>query len=273
MILALSLLLSTGAPAQDLRAWQGVYEGMLMEAAEGDLQHAVSWYEGLSEGMAEDDPIRPELHYWLGRGRYIQGEAEGARKALRIAATEDSLRPRATALLGQMDALELQVRSLPIEHTFDTGTSHWLHDWRFGDRGTIGVGIPDSGEDSAMIWSTTVADEAQDQIQIGFGDRVLPTHFEISLRAGAFPAWVVLLVEDTQGFGYYYPEPVEINTRDWVLVQTDNRAFLPTDTSAVAGVGREYPRQVRTLILRDVTEFYSSDRGTNTIYVDDVRIR
>jgi hypothetical protein len=246
---------------------------MLMEAAEGDLQHAVSWYEGLSEGMAEDDPIRPELHYWLGRGRYIQGESEGARKALRIAATEDKLRARTAALLGQMDALDLQVRSLPIEHTFDTGTSHWLHDWRFGERGTIGIGIPDSGEDSAMIWSTSVADKDQDQISIGFSEQVSPTHFEMSLRAGAFPAWVVLLVKDAQGFGYYSEDYVELDTRDWVVVQLDNRAFLPTEPSAVAGVGSEYPHQVKTLILRDVTEFYSSDRGTNTIYVDDVRIR
>jgi len=269
----LPLLFLSLAPAQDLRAWQGVYEGMLMEAAEGDLQRAVSWYEGLGEGMAAEDPIRPELHYWLGRARYIQGESDGARKARRIASGDDQLRPRAAALMGQMDALELQVRALPIEHTFDTGTSHWLHDWRFGERGTIGIGIPDSGEDSAMIWSTTVADEAQDQIQIGFGDAISPQQFELSLRAGAFPAWVVLLVEDTQGFGYYYPEPVEINTRDWVVFETDNQAFLPTDTSAVAGVGRAWPQQVRALILRDVTEFYSSDRGTNTIYVDDVRIQ
>lgn len=133
----LSLLLSLCLPAsaQDLRAWQGMQEGMLLESADGNLQGAVSWYEGLIEGAALRDPALGEMHYWLGRAMYVQGEAEGARKALKIAAEDPVHADRARVLRAQIDGLDLQVRALPVSHTFDTGTSHWVHSWQYQGRG------------------------------------------------------------------------------------------------------------------------------------------
>ena len=83
MLLSALLALAPAAHAQDLRLWQSVHEGMLKEASEGDLQSAISWYEGLAESVEPGEPSAGELYYWLGRARYIQGEAEGARRALR----------------------------------------------------------------------------------------------------------------------------------------------------------------------------------------------
>jgi tetratricopeptide (TPR) repeat protein len=274
LLLAVPLAaLPAAAHAQDLRLWQSVHEGMLKEASEGDLQSAISWYEGLAESVDPDEPSAGELYYWLGRARYIQGESEGARRALRQAAEAPETTDRARALLGQIDALDLQVRKLPVSHTFDTGTSHWLHAWERQGRGAIDIGTPEPGDDPAMAWATAVADRQDDKIQMGFSPQVTPASFELSFRSRVFPAYVLVAVEDDRGAYYSLPDPVEIPTDGWVTVEAKPEDFRPIESGASAGAGNAWPRTIRNLILADITAFASSDRGPNTIYVDDVYIR
>lgn len=266
------LLLAALAQAQDLRAWQGVQEGMLTEAADGDLQRAISWYEGLVEGMAPDDPSAGELYYWLGRARYIQGEVDGARKALKASIERSPEHAEhARALLAQIDALELQVRELPVTHRFDTGTSHWLHSWQHQGRGAIGIDEPEAEDDPAMAWATAVARYEDDRIQVGFAKDVTPRSFKLSLRSRNFPAYVLLGAEDERGYYYRLASFVEVGTDGWVTLEARPEDFQPVATNS--GAGDPWPRAVRTLFVFDVTGRYSEDRGPNTIYIDDVEIR
>lgn len=269
----MALLLLIGlARTQDLRAWQGVQEGMLTEAADGDLQRAISWYEGLIEGMAPGDPSAGELYYWLGRARYIQGEVDGARKALKASIADDPEgAEQARSLLAQIDALELQIRELPVSHRFDTGTSHWLHSWQHQGRGAIGIAEPEPGDDPALAWTTSVARYEDDRIQVGFAEDVHPASFKLSLRSRSFPAYVLLGAEDERGYYYRLASSVEVGTEGWVELEARVEDFQPVASSA--GAGDPWPRRVRTLFVFDVTGRYSEDRGPNTIYIDDVEIR
>jgi len=276
VLLAASLTVLTGlltqpALAQDIRAWQGMQEGMLIEAADGNLQGAVSWYEGLVDGAAQDDPAVSEIYYWLGRARYVQGEAEGARKALKLAEEDPDNADRARALRAQIDGLDLQVRSLPVTHTFDTGTSHWVHSWQYQGRGAIDIGRPTPEDDPAMAWATAVAELQDDRIQMSFAPGETPRTFTLQLRSRVFPAWVLLGAEDDRGNYYRMSTAVEVSTDGWVTVTARPKDFQPED--AGWGAGDPWPQTVRTLYLFDVTARLSSDRGPNTIYVDDVTVR
>lgn len=256
------------AQAQDVRAWQGLYEGMLIEAAEGDLQGAVSWYEGLIAGLPETDPSLGELHFWLGRAHYAQGDAELARKALRTAMDDPAVSDRAQALLAQIDSEELRVRRLPMTYQFSSGTGHWLHSWKHGEKGWVASEVPPSSDDAALAWHTTVADRETDAIGLWFDDRApRPETFEMDLRSSAFPASLRLIVEDDSGQRWEYPE-IRTATGDWIRVEAELADFVPLD----AGSG-SHPRSVRALSLWDVTAYTRPDRGENVVYMDNLQIR
>ena len=267
----LLLALSAAVEAQDIRAWQGMQEGMLIEAADGNIQSAVSWYEGLIDGVATDDPAISEVYYWLGRALYVQGEAEGARKALKLAEEDATYAGRARALRAQIDGLDLQVRALPVTHTFDTGTSHWVHSWQYQGRGAIDIGRPEPDDDLAMAWATAVVELQDDKIQMGFAPGAEPRTITMSLRSRVFPAGVLLGAEDDRGNYYRMAAAVEVPTDGWVTLEVRPEDFQPDKTAGV--LGDPWPRAIRTLYLADVTSLLSSDRGPNTIFVDDVTVR
>ncbi len=259
------------ALAQDVRAWQALHEGMLMEAGEGEVQRAVSWYEGLIEGLPEDDNSQPELHYWLARARYALGEAEGARRALRVAADDPAFEDRAEALLGQIDSLDLQVRQLPVHHDFETGTSHWLHSWQHAGRGAIATDLSPGEDGHALAWQTVVNDRLDDRILLTFSpeaSRVRSIAFD--LRSEAFPAHLHPLIEDAEGQLYSLAEPLLVPTDDWLTVELSPNDFRRLEGS---GRGTARPPEVSVLLFADVTAWASSDRGPNTLYLDDVSVR
>ncbi len=259
------------ALAQDVRAWQGMHEGMLLEAGEGDVQRAVSWYEGLIEGLPEDDDSQPELHYWLARARYALGESEGARRALRVAAEDDAFEDRAEALLGQIDSLDLQIRKLPVEHTFETGTSHWVHSWLHAGRGAIATDLAPGEEGHALAWQTVVKDRQDDRILLTFAPEASDVDsIAFRLRSEAFPAHLHPLLEDADGHLYSLAEPLLVATDGWLDVELDPNDFRRLEGS---GRGNARPPEVAVLLFTDVTAWASSDRGPNTLYLDDVAVR
>lgn len=267
-----TLLLAAWTPAalaQDLRAWQGMYEGLLKEAAEGDSAGAQEWYRGLLAGLPDDDPSAGELHYWLGRACYLEGDADRARRELRDAEEDATAAPHALALLGQIDAQELRIRRIPVSHDFRLGTAHWLHSWQHGDKGHIEARpLPPDGE-PAMAWTTTVADREDDQVVVYFdAPRPAPTRVRMSLRSENFPAYVLPSLHDDRGRRYAPDEPVAIPTDRWVPVEFAVTDFLPRE-----GTEPLRPEDLEALVLQDVTAFFSSDRGPNVLYVDEVHIR
>ncbi len=266
--MTLLLLAGLSAEAQDLRAWQGMHEGLLKEAAEGDAAGAQDWYAGLLAGLPPSDTSTGELHYWLGRAAYLEGDVETARRELRRAQDDPTAAPLAAALLGQIDAQELRIRRLPVSHDFRLGTAHWLHSWQHGDKGSIEARpLPPEGE-PAMAWSTTVEDREDDQIVVYFDrPQPAPAVVRMSLRSEAFPAYVLPSLYDDRGRRYAPEAPVAVPTDRWVPVE-----FRVTDFPSTEGQQGLDPEDLEALVLRDVTAFYSSDRGPNVVYVDEVHI-
>jgi len=269
-VLAGALLAAvTLTQAQDLRAWQGMYEGLLMEAADGDTSAAESWYRGLLTGLPADDPTAGELHYWLGRASYLGGAADAARRELRTALEDTSARPHAQALVGQIDAQELRIRRLPVTHDFRLGTAHWLHSWQHADKGSIEAQpLPPDGE-PAMAWSTSITDREDDQIVCYFDEpEPPPARIRMSLRSERFPGYVQIALHDDRGQSHALAEPIQVPTERWVPVELTVEDFLPRE-----GTRRLQSDEIDALVLQDVTAFYSSDRGPNVLYVDEVHIR
>lgn len=255
------------AQGQDVRAWQGLHEGMLIESAQGDLAGAIRWYEGLIAGLPEDDPSLGELNFWLGRARYASGDAEGARRALRAAMVDPGMEEAARALLAQIDSQELRVQRLPLHYEYTTGTGHWLHSWKHGEKGWLSSEAPPDGDNPALAWHTTVNDRETDAIGMWFDESApRPEVFSMDLRSSPFPASLHLIVEDELGHRWELAE-IRTSTEAWVGIEARLEDFVPLD----AGSGA-LPKNVRAVSLWDVTAYTRPDRGPNTIYVDNLRV-
>ncbi|MCB9796176.1 MAG: hypothetical protein H6741_26055 [Alphaproteobacteria bacterium] len=204
----------------------------------------------------------------------MAGDAEAARESLRRALAHEEVALQASALLSQIDAQELRVRELPVEEDFTTSTGPWLHSWEHTGKGRVELRAPAGSPDNALAWSTEVSPREDDQIRIGFDlGEALPETIGLSVRAEAFPAYLMLLAYDAQGRSWTLPDFVVAPTDRWTTIEVALADFvsLPLETSTAAG--SEGPDAITALALRDVTAYYSSDQGANVIFLDQVRIR
>lgn len=273
-MLLLGLLL-----ADDLRAWQGLHEGMLIEAADGDTERAIAWYEGLIAGLPDDDPSLGELNYWLAHARYTEGDAEGARRALRLAMEDPTVATEARALMGQIDAQELRVYRLPVSYDFSGGTGHWLHAWEYGDKGTLASATPpDAPADPALAWTTMVTEREDDAIRVFFESEIWsdgnlggPEQIGFRIKSGAFEANLALYAEDPEGRRYAADGLIVARTDGWTNVRVLTRELVPLDSPNPKD--RLRPGDVASVTLLDVTARQTSNRGPNTLYLDDLSIR
>jgi len=260
----LLLLVIPPAHAQDMRAWQGMYEGRLMQAADGDSEQAIEWYQGLLGALSETDPLRPELQYWLGRALFSQGDKRSARTALRFAVNNAEVGELALALLARIDKSEKRITSLPIHHDFLEDTEHWLRDWRHASKGEIRV-EPAPGGDSALAWNTRVTEREDDELSLAFDpSAVTPETFRLSLRSSRFPSHVLPVIYDSRGHRFSLESPIEVPMDGWSALDLNLKMFT-------LGEGRI--QGVSAFVLQDMTAFYSTDRGPNIIFLGDVVVQ
>ncbi|MCB9761899.1 MAG: tetratricopeptide repeat protein [Alphaproteobacteria bacterium] len=269
-----ALALIGAAAAQDFRAWQGLYEGLLIESSEGDPERAIAWYEGLISGLPDHDPTQGDLHFALGRTLYQTGRSDEARDVLGEALNRPHTQARAEALLGQIDALERRVTLLPLIEDFDDSTGHWIHSYQHVGRGTVSSRPPPGSADPALAWDTEVSPREDDQIRIWFDPSSGgPNELTLEVRAAEFPAYLLLIVIDDHNRWYTLPDFVVAGTTEWSSVTASLEDFLPLPLEASAPPAPLSPDKVRAVAVRDVTAYYSSDQGPNTIFLDRVRIR
>ena len=258
---ALLALLVLPIQAQDIRAWQGMYEGRLIEAADGDLEQAIERYQGLLGALAEGDPTRNALQYWLGRALYSQGDLRSARNALEFASEDPQVGSLSRSLLGRIDEEEQRIHTLPIHDDFLNGTGHWVRSWRHASKGDLSTRNAPGG-DLALAWSTQGVEREDDQILLSFQpETAVPRNFRLSMRSESFPAPVLPVIYDTLGHRFTLNDPIEIPREGWASIELARSDFT---------VGEGVPKGVATLILQDVTAYYSTDRGPNTLFLGDV---
>ena len=261
------LLLSLPAWGQDLRAWQGMHEGMLAEVMDGDLEQSIDWYAGLSKALPKDDPTHQSLRYWEARANYSIGDQESSRKILNELIETKQKNRRAEILLGRIRAYEQRIQALPIHHSFLDSTEHWVHGWKNPGKGSLGLATPNGGGDRTLAWSTRVEEGEEDAIALFFDTNASkPSIFRLSIRSDEISGWVLPTLEDIYGSRFTIAQPISLHRGDWVALDLRIPDFQPTK----ANPNRRKPGPIRSFELRDVTAFYSSDRGLNTLYLGDV---
>jgi len=258
------LLIASPANAQDMRAWEGMYEGRLMQAADGDTEQAIEWYQGLLGALSETDPLRPELQYWLGRALFSQGDKRSARTTLSFAVDDEQVGDLARALLARIDRSEKRISSLPIHHDFLNGTEQWLRDWKHASKGEVKV-EPAPGGHSALAWYTRVTEREDDELSLAFDpEAVTPEVFRLSLRSSRFPSHVLPVIYDSRGRRFSIERPIEVPMDGWSALELTLNMFT-------LGEGRI--QGVSAFVLQDMTAFYSTDRGPNVIFLGDVVVQ
>ena len=253
----LSLILST-AMAQDIRAWQGMVEGMLIETYDQDPVQAIEWYEGIWAALPSDSDSREEIAYWLGRALYAAGETERAIETLEGVNSRE-----ASSLLNRIDTHQVRIASLPHEESFRSSLGAWRHSWLHEGHGEIRLGAPPGG-DSALMWSTTVTEHEEDSVRVEFdASSANPRSFRLSMRSESFPAYVQPTLFDAEGRRFSEGEAIELPRGEWVAIDLSSRGLTG---------GAAPTRGFVAFELRDVTSQHSTDRGTNTLYIGDVVI-
>jgi len=250
-------------PAQDVRAWQGLNEGMLLEAYEQDTEQAIDWYRGLLTALPDDDPTHDELSYWLGRAYFDDNQPEAAIETL---AALNS--PRAEALTQRIEAHLNRVTTLPIHDSFLYDLGGWRHSWQHIQGGSVALGAPEDG-DPALEWTTVVSDQQEDSIQLTFHpDTATPTTLRFSIRSTSFPVYILPTVHDSTGYRFRVYEPILVPKGEWVAIEILIDDMIPADGGPRAPIGG-----INGFELRDVTAFHGTDRGGNTLYLGDVVIQ
>mgnify|MGYP006078770455 CR=1 FL=1 len=262
MIALLIGFLITDLHAQDVLAWQGLNEGMLLEAYDQNTEHAIDWYRGLLTALPDDDPTHDELSYWLGRAYFDANEPEAAIETLAVLSS-----PKAVALTQRIEAHLQRVTVLPIHNSFLNDLGGWRHSWQHGLDGSISLGAPEDG-DPALEWSTIVSDQQEDSIQIFFHpDTATPVKFRFSMRSTSFPSYILPTAHDSTGYRFSVLEPILVPKGEWTAIEVDVGDLIPADGGPRAPIGG-----ISGFELRDVTAFHGTDRGDNTLYLGDVVI-
>jgi hypothetical protein len=266
----LSMLFSAPlAHAQDMRAWQGMHDGMLIELIDGEFSQAMDWYGGLFSALPPTDPSRADLAYWQARALYASGDAEKAKSSLLEAKNTQSLSQRAAVFLARLQATEKRILRLPIHHSFRSDTENWVHGWRNPGKGSLGLATPESGGDRTLAWTTQVEEGEDDAIGVFFdAEAGKPRLLRLSIRSDDLSALVLPSIEDWQGNRYTLDRPISLHRKDWVALDLRLQDFRPVNPNNAP----PRPNNVRSFQIRDVTAFFSSDRGPNTLFLGDVVI-
>lgn len=267
----LAWVLVTPALAEaDFRAWQVMYEGLVAQSLDGNLEGALATWLGLAPSLPATDLTRGATLFNAARVSFVLGDLETSRRSLREAATTPAA-GEARALLGQIDEHQLRIRQLPVQQDFDFGTHAWLHSWRYDERGSIEAVALGTGE-RVLAWSTEVVDRNEDMIGMSFDVARPPTRLQLTMRASDFPALILPEIEDSAGRMYALPDAVTIPTDRWVTLDLAVDRFVSFETRGVVPPPRS-PVDVLTFRVADITGHLGTDRGPNVIWIDSVTIR
>ena len=266
-VLALSLALPARGAGPE--AWSAVQAARAQHAVDRDPQAAAARYAALLDSLPEDEPLRGEVLYWLGRAHFEAGDAAQARAALLRAAAIPASRAAARAFLGWMSLEERQVAALPHVETFSLGTGALVRGW---GRGADEDLRPSDGPvQGAAAWRITVLDGEEDfiAVQVAAGAGRL-TELSLRARAEGFDALLAVVVVDAVGQRFVSAEPLRVRTLEWTELRIDPATLLTEDR---VGDTRLDPTAVRRVELVDVTAYHSRSRGGHWLYIDELTLR
>lgn len=270
LLLGLPVLgLGGAAAAASPEAWSALQSARVQHAVDRDPAAAAVRYEALLDKLAEDDPLRGEALYWLGRAHFEAGELARARAALQRAAASPRSRPAARAFLGWMSLEERQVRALPYLEPFSLGTGALVRGW--GRGADEDLRLSDGAVRGAAAWRVTVVDGEEDflAVPIAAGAGRL-TELSLRARAEGFEALLAVVVVDAAGQRFVSPEPLRVRTLEWTELRVDPATLLAEDRVSGARLALDAVRRVE---LVDVTAYHSRARGEHWLFFDELALR
>lgn len=265
-MIALWLALAGPAAAtDDLEAWVRLYDGLLAEAADNDVDRAVRAYQDLARTLPANAPLRGVALYWQGRALDSDDDVRGAREALRECARSAWPRALCLDLLGRIELEQAAVREIPTRWTFDDVSHGFLHPWIYNQLGSIRV------EDGVMVWRTTVRPDGEDRLVLGFAEpSPAPRGIRFRVRSSAVDATLRLLVFDRHGRRYVARAEAAVHRAPvgrWVVVDAPLRGLTDIDD----GVGLD-PAELDRVILQDESGRWGAPSAVNELLIDDFEI-
>lgn len=256
-----ALALAQSQTQEENRVWEALYDGRLVTALEGTPIVAVQYYEEILAGLPEDSQARGEVLYWLGHARFLSGDLERSAAALKEARSWPDQREQADRLLARIDLERQEVAGLPLKWDFSTGQTGFV---RVSDHGAVGIARVDG--DPALSWTLPVLMGEIERISMGLMADTEARLLTFRARASRFPANLQVVVQGAEGGRFAAPLQV-IPVDTWVNIRISLENMRSLDAA-----GRTSLRSIRLVELQDLTGYLSSDRGENTLYVDDFTI-
>lgn len=270
-MIALLLALAGTAQANEIDAWVELYDGILAEAADNDVDNAVRTYQGLARTLGADAPLRGIALYWLGRALESDDDAHGARDALRECVRAGNARTRCLDLLGRIELESSAVRRIPTRWTLEDGNHGFVHPWMYNETGSIRLrpNVEDHGQ--VLVWATTISSDLDDQLLLGFVSPTPAPHgLRFDIRASNQDATLRIVVFDVAGHRF-----LSANSG---LVQTlPNGEWQQFDMSltglqALEGGSSMVPSEIDHIVLQDLSAQYGAPSGPNELWLDNIVI-
>ncbi|MFT6142808.1 MAG: hypothetical protein ACJAV2_000674 [Myxococcota bacterium] len=270
-MIPLLLALLSPAQADEIDAWIELYDGILVEAADNDVDEAVRTYQGLTRTLAADEPVRGVALYWLGRALESDGDTDGARYALRECVRAGGARTRCLDLLGRIELESAAVRRVPTVWNLEDGQHGFIHPWLYADKGSIRLGSGDDTHKDVLVWATRVSPDLDDQLLLGFttpapgpsGVRmtIRPMRQDWALRVVAFD------VHNNQYVATLNGGIITAERGRWRRVDIELSTF-----QALEGSRRLRPSELDHIVLQDVSAFQGTPSGPNELWLANIRV-
>ncbi|MBM4367758.1 MAG: hypothetical protein FJ102_16215 [Deltaproteobacteria bacterium] len=250
------------------RDWGTLHDALLVEVADGTPMVAEELYRELLDERKPSDPLYGAVAYWLGRNRVLAGAVDDgtAFEALSAAVADPSLRPAALTLLVAADLRRHEIKQLPAEWTFETGTFPAVRVRPGGKPSDLGVRRDDGRV--VLAWTTTVRPGEPDGLGLRLAAGLELDEIRFSARALDRDAVLRVTARDDDG-GAWHSDDLALAAGAWREVSLQRR-----DLAADPGTrGPVALRRVSELSIEDVSGERGAVRGEHTLLLDDVRLR
>lgn len=200
---------------------------------------------------------------------------EQAIEILQEIVADPSAGPRARQLLAHLDLSSHQFDRLPVTCTFDRDICGLVRVEEDGPRASAAAAttrrtleVVDYGEDFVLAWDTTVETTESDQIALALAPGLKLRAVSLRVRASQFAAQLRITVSDGSG-GRWSTAMIRVPTEEWLDVDLPLSAFSAVNPSPQS----RDPRGVRVVEIEDLSGKLGSERGENTILLDDLALK